>query len=407
MEILQIAEAKSWLSQFKGGDALLAKSLLNSLTLVSVTKFETGLIKSIEKIGITAKGKIALFPIKKNKPRNYDELKTKRDQHGSEGRIAHLLTNQERKNPRKYIATPTVECMKAEKVSDIVLVDDILGSGKRVVTSWKNSINQDYQKQKTVNSWLSYKKVKLWVVSYAAYTSAMKFAVQSIAPLNKNRIIVSLKLSAKSTLWNDRFRDICVNYGTLTNKSGAALGYGFLRCTLIFQHGCPNNCPAILWANGKNWNGIFPNRSISHSFYPCFDNPSCNEGIESLFNAGQQQLALNLLDSFENKGKVKDSLNILVILGLLSKRIKDHNLSTYTSFNNDEIELIIDTCVKSGLIKKDLKLTDLGKEILQKYSSTKINHEMNETIHKKDKDSFYVPTQFFGCQRKFSGFPDE
>lgn len=412
MELIQTTEAKKWLLQFKGGDSFRAKSFINFIKLISASKFESGLVTQIEQIGKYSKGKIALFPIKKAEPIIEDEDKTKRQQHGSEGRIAHLLTNLERGAPRKYIVTPTIESMRAEKITDIILVDDILGTGKRLTTSWLDSINRETKAQKTVKSWLSYKKVKLWVVTYASNSTAVNHAVNTIGPLVEERILSFLQLPAEPEWWNDGFEEMCSMYGKLTNKSGASLGYGDMRCTLIFQHGCPNNCPSILWADGKYWKGLFPNRSIPNSLFPCFENSVTNVGIESLFKTGQKHLAINLLDFFEARFQSSEHLNVIVILGLISKKVKRINLSKYTSLDNREINSEINKCVTAGLIEKsgiftqNMRLTDLGKEILKKYRLIKQKSIENERVISNDSGTIYVPSQLFGCQRKFSGFPD-
>lgn len=412
MELIQTTEAKKWLMQFKGGDSLRAKSLINFIKLVSLSKFESGLISQIEYIGRLSKGKTALFPIKKADSTENNDDKPKREQHGSEGRIAHILTNQERKFPRKYITTPTVESMRAEKVTDIILVDDIIGSGKRLNTSWKYSISKELKEQRTVTSWLSYKKIKLWVVAYASSYSGVDNILSTIRPLSEERIRTFLELPAKPKWWNDGFEEMCLEYGKLTNKPGASLGYGKMRCILIFQHGCPNNCPSILWANGKHWNGLFPNRAIPNSLFGCFENPTTNVGVETLFTAGQEQLSINMLDNLETRYQTTEYLNVIVILGLINKKVKYKNISNYTSLDKDEIKKEIDKCISSGLIKKigflgqEIKLTDLGNEILHRYRLIKKNSIEKEKVINTGVDTTYVPSQIFGCQRKFSGFPD-
>jgi len=405
MQLIQTIEAVDWLSQFHGGDALRAKSIINSIRLISFSDFETGLIGNIEKIGKKTRGKIALFPVKKERTLSIDPTKKKRDLHGSEGRIAHLLTNIERNLPRKYITTPTIESMRAERITDIVLVDDILGTGTRLAYSWIDSINIDTTSQKTIKSWFSYGFIKLWCVVYAVHPTGITHAVKSIIQLAPKNILFSLKLPPRQKWWDESYDDLCIGYGKLTNRSGASLGYGKLRSTIVFQHGCPNNCPSILWADGRGWKALFPNRGIPMSLFVCFDNFQNNIAIQALFDSGKHHLAINLLDNFETRYRDKDKYTILVVLGLLHKKVKVSNLSMYTTIDNVNINTIIEECLKSGLLHEDMHLTDLGIEIIEKFKC--INETKNtQHVDRENIPPLYVPSQLFGCQRKFSGFPD-
>jgi hypothetical protein len=70
---------------------------------------------------------------------------------GSEGRVGHLLENLQRLNSRRFVVNPTIKQMKTQKIKHIVLVDDLIGSGTRLLNFWKQ---YNIDTQGAVKSWI-------------------------------------------------------------------------------------------------------------------------------------------------------------------------------------------------------------------------------------------------------------
>ena len=425
VDLIEANETIQWLTQFDGGDKLLAQSFLNNLILISSTEFDMGLSELIENIGNRQGGKVALFPIKPirnvgftqniipaeaaSKPNALSDGikpeakepavgKLRRERYNSSHRIGYLLNNLERNYPRKYSVSPTIESMRAERIPNIVLVDDIIGTGDSVYKYWKTKIS------KSIKSWISYKKCNVWVVAYAAHFDAISYITRKINPITKENISIKIEVLSPPIFWNDALENLCQEYGKRTNKQGAALGYGKCRSHIVFQHGCPNNAPAMLWARGKTWEPLFPNRGIPLSLQHVFDSNNQNLAIDNLFKSGQYRLAIKLLDAYEY-GYMSDKLiSILLMLGFLLKGVKPENLKDAMIVSSNVISKNIRTCIKAGFLDRDAKLTTFGIDLLRRYKSELFSTESAETVANPAK--LYYPSQFLGHQRKFSGFPD-
>ncbi len=117
-------------------------------------------------------------------------------------------------------------------------------------------------------------------------------------------------------------------YSSRTNKVDAALGYGKNCSPVVFQYGCPNNAPAILWASGKSnqqikgislggWKALFEHRSIDTTLYQLFtESFSYKRYPELLWSAGQYKLALEFCESVDSN---QNTQLYILILALFSK----------------------------------------------------------------------------------------
>ncbi|WP_460595562.1 phosphoribosyltransferase-like protein [Geomonas sp. Red276] len=401
MPLSETKEAQEWLSLFSGGDRLLAKAFLNRLVLVSASDFETKLTQLIETVGDKLNGKVALFPVKPVRKIYIGEpIRIRRERYNSSGKIGYILTNLERTKPRKYVVAPTVESMRAERIPNIFLIDDVLASGDSVYKYWRDKVS------KSIKSWISHKKCNIWVITYAAHTAAILVLAKKIGPLSEDRIHYKMEVTSPPGGWNQGFEGLCLKYGRRTNKPKAALGYGSSRSNLIFQHGCPNNAPSILWAQGPSWKPLFPNRGIPASLQPLFGKDVTDAAVDRLFDAGQSRLALMILDQIESQSLSRRLMNLLMILGFLAKGIKAPNLSKVTLLTETEIGQVLRRCRRAGFIDDNGRISNFGLDLLKRYKTNGRPKSMEPLVIAKNCDMYY-PSSFFGCQRKFSGFSDE
>ena len=149
MEIEDIPEVKVWIDQFDLAlpDRYLAKFLLKKMRYVSLQTVETWLqssvldtLKTIEK---TEGGRVgvAIYPVSKPFLTKYNNEKEVKPTNDSSGRLAHSLKNLERRLSENVVLTPRVETLKEMKVKHIIFVDDFIGTGKRFIKSWRETVS--------------------------------------------------------------------------------------------------------------------------------------------------------------------------------------------------------------------------------------------------------------------------
>src|SRR5579871_4360621 len=189
-----------WLGQFdKTRDIHAARLLLDSLKLVSFSAFEHSISKLIEAVCTRTEGIIAAFDVN-------EKIIDPSSKPGSSGRLAHALTNLGRQFPDRLLVTPTIEEMRANNVKHILLVDDFVGSGKRVRDFW------DAWPSPTLKSWLSYGYCELWLVGYAIHESGTEVVMDRITYLQSDHMCFEVRLTAAETFWPSGLRELAEQY---------------------------------------------------------------------------------------------------------------------------------------------------------------------------------------------------
>jgi hypothetical protein len=389
----ELGPAVTWLSQFKIADVRGAEALVRHLRLVSFAEFEEGIATEIERLYADTSGRIALFPVDK-KPGGEARLPSSAD------RIGYTLTSLERRFGDRLRVRPSIESMRAEKMKHVILVDDFVGTGGRVIKYWNSWASP------SLKSWLSYHKMQLWLLVYAAHDGGAEKIIHRITYLSAASLRCAIPLPRIYTFPNERVLDICDSYGKLTGKPKAARGVGGLMSPIIFQHGCPNNAPAILWANGRGWKALFPNRAVPPELYPCFgDTQPGTRNAELLWKTGQYRLALELINSAYTTDKAKRQQTLLVILGLLARRRRVVDLPKLMTIETRIIESIVRGATRSGLLDAHGSVTDFGFDLLSRArrGHRGISPKIEGARHAIES---YYPKQLFGVQRKSSNEPE-
>ncbi|EOW9141025.1 TPA: hypothetical protein NKP35_004722 [Vibrio parahaemolyticus] len=399
-DIKTIPRVKAWIEQFDLVDRYAAELLLQSLNYVSFSEFEKSIQNQIEEVveRVQQNGKtcVAVFPVSKNLQNKFNENKEVKSVNDSSGRIGHALKNLERKLAKKIEVSPRVSSMSQRKVRHIIYVDDFIGSGKRFVDFWRKDVS------KSVKSWVSGGYCKIWIVSHTVHSEGLSKIIKNIKSIDPERIIYKHHVRSSSLLNNDNLKKLMLKYSSRTNKPNAALGYGKNCSPVVFQYGCPNNAPAILWANGKpnnqkngialgRWDALFSERSIDTSLYPLFENNfSYDSYPELLWTAGQYKLALEFCESVDSDENTK--LYIL-ILALSSKKYSRSKIDEILIPVKDKSDQAIETLIQYGLLNDNMKLTIFGKDVLES------NRKKNKKFVDKEYENFY-PSSYLGFRRE-------
>jgi hypothetical protein len=387
--------AARWLRQFDDQDAPLARMVLRSLKLVSYDEFQSAIRDLLMSLHNKDKRRTALFPLRKPQSRSI-EKKEKRFHYTSAEGIGYFLSSLERAYPKEFIVSPTISSMRAEKTNLIVFVDDIIGSGRRLLDYWRKSMNP------SLKSWLSYKKCRLFVATYAAHPSGLLRIEQNIKYFHENKSLsFCLKLPKRPLAWDDDVEELCAWYSKRTKKSGIPLGFGAAMTPIVFQHGCPNTAPVILWASGDNWEGLFPNRAVLPELYECFAEHQGTDSAEVLWSSGQYRLGLKILEAMETMSLNSLQLEMLTVLGLLLRGLKREKISDWALLAKSRIETIFKICRKAGLIDTADRVTSFGRDIVERFRRVRSSNEKTIPSNEAAQTSFF-PVQYRGVQRKSS-----
>ena len=375
-------QGKKWLSQFDILDQETAISMVNKLTLVSHTEFERNLLKKLEEIASDVKGTIGLFTIRELEKYKTDDgfdadlipfysqvkstdgksvnaLSPTADQ-GSEARVAHIIRQFCKSNPKKFLNHPTIDNLRINKADAIIFVDDFIGSGGRV-----REFLRSFWIEPTIVSWLSGKQIRFHVLAYSGTQDGIEYVLHD---KSKPRVHVYRDAPTFDTIvWSDKkskeVKDLCEKYGRIANKKRKHMWWGWRSgmAAIIFEHGCPNNTPSILWEpdfKRSGWIGLFPNRTISSDVASVFPAEIVRgDPIKLLIDVGQIKIAKS--GSLLRRGVAGQIL--LTVLALIAKGQRKRSTISYaTGMNIKDCERLIETCIKWDFITVQRRITPKG-----------------------------------------------
>lgn len=281
-------EDNLWLSQFSHSpdDKIVAQTLLNACYSIGSKHFTDDLSFMINNI-FRMTDKVAFFverELKKNKgtPQRMYKIRKikvpgkrryKRQSYGaalqavyskrltsqgigSEGVIANFLTKKIQYNRyrNRFFLQPTIEEIRKQKINNIVIVSDLIGTGQRII-----DMIESLWKSETIKSWHSLKFVKISILCYACTEKAEIEIAKHNAGVKVFKIISCPTIDSEfNSQTRDEIVELCQKYGSYSDRP---LGYQDSGILMSFAHSIPNNCPAILgesFSNSqKTWNRLF------------------------------------------------------------------------------------------------------------------------------------------------------
>lgn len=260
---------------------------------------------------------------------------------GSEGIVANVCKQLIRHDSlkQKYCRSSSLRNLRLTKCHEMFLIDDFIGTGNRVC----EYLDALYV-HKTIRSWHSYKLLKITVLCYAGTKEGIsKIEAHSMGP--------KVKVVLVSPSWNRNIIDSdSANLEKLFRRDKLSpMGYGNVCTNIIFEHGVPNNFPAIFWRGSK---APFPNRVITKDVRELFT--SVNVVYKKIHNLPPKYSAAGC-----------------VLLYIRENRYNKFRLQSLRDDYQDEIALLN----KYGYLKDDFGLSIKGKceadrmkKIMQKQS---------------------------------------
>lgn len=370
--LLLTLQGEAWLANFDEVDRGVARELAGSLSLVSLNEFERRLECLVSEQAAAIDGPVALFAIREVDTKIDLFIQTDRvgasqtsidatprgADIGSEGRVANLIRNLAKTNNTKYLNHPTLQVMRTQKCSAIFLLDDLFGSGTQcrdyIQAIWEN---------RTIRSWISYRKLKLVALAYAGTEAGIKVvsrhrAKPSVTVVRHCPTLKRLPLERDRI---ERLEALCYKYAKRAGMWGPSLGFGQIGSLLVFEHGCPDNAPVILWdepEHGHTWNPLFFNRRVGTDARTVFPSEMARrDPVRALIDAGQLRLAR----SFSNVVERPLPKEMILAITLISKGLRrPDSIAGATGTTVAECEQLLERCIAAGFVTPKIRITKLG-----------------------------------------------
>jgi len=411
-KLLHTEKGIQWLNQFEELDREMASSLANNLTLISHNEFERNLTLTMTRVVENIPGPIAFFAIREMEriksgtnictfkrqslvPYYQQAVKCDNDSViplgntadiGSEGRVAAIIRQFCKKNKNVYLNHPTLERLRITKCKSIVCIDDFIGSGSRAF----DFIDALWM-ERTIRSWHSSKVINFHVIAYSGIENGIEYIRKhkSSPSVHIYRDAPTFDLLPWSKERKEELYNLCKKYGRRANKKKSHMWLGFKEtmCALVFEHGCPNNVPAILVEDNKNWIGLFPARIIPDTTLSIFPSQiTLNVNMDSLVDVGQKKLRTST--KLIRRGEVGKI--IIIILALVAKgKHKRATLCFATGLNNDECDKYLSFCIKWEFVSPQKRITPAG---LAELKAAKRMEKLEPGLLDKGTD-YYYPIQ--------------
>lgn len=131
--------------------------------------------------------------------------------------------------------------------SNILIIDDFIGSGNSFVNYYYGFINDQIRNF----------NLSIFILSIAGLNFGINYIKKNIP-----KSIIFTYNSQPKTFFKCRskmlrLRNICYNYGIILFKD-QPLGFDNSQALITFSYGCPNNTLPIFWSSNKDWFPLFP-----------------------------------------------------------------------------------------------------------------------------------------------------
>lgn len=171
------------------------------------------------------------------------------------------------------------------------------------------------------------------------------------------------------------------------------LGFNKTMAALVFEHGCPNNTPSILWApstENRDWHPLFPDRTVLPATASAFPSDIMARDPIATFQdlAGEEaEVPPAIL------GDAPLGITTVTVLALVAKGVRSRTALSYvTGYDARECAALLDRCVARGYLTATLRLTAAGRAELDESGrpASKLNR-----VPPRGEDAYY-PEQLRG-----------
>ncbi len=376
-----------WLAQFSTRNQSVAKSLLMRLRFVSRDSYSDWLRETL--FSLPQDRIYAMYAVRKlgNRKNFFDASGAVCSRPGttlgSEDLVYSLIANEVRGNESRFTDHPSLNAMKSERIHNVLLLDDSIGSGKRI-----SDFIIAMMQHKSFKSWWSYGFIRFHILSFARTCEAEKAIISNIPgsdhPLRK--CPVSSKIQFMSEIvyskkqlvsrWGKEYQsilDLCDSQKSIRKERRR--GFGETMSNIIFYHSVPNNIPGLLYSRANKWQPLFHRRSMPEWIISLLDN-------QTNFRSSRSAHFLNRLRVTRLPD---DLLNLLSLIKSGIRRVT--TLALRMDCGTEVVHAMIEKAEQAGLITSKLRLTEAG---IKSWKRDRIPKDFNE----KHERPLYVPTSW-------------
>ncbi|GJD76519.1 phosphoribosyltransferase-like protein [Methylobacterium goesingense] len=274
---------------------------------------------------------------------------------GSEGSIANLITNFMRSTEGRILSHPGPDELRNGRTGAIVIVTDLIGSGQRIF-----QMLEAFRAVATLRSWGSYPKIKYYVVAYSSTHAGLRAVNKS--PLHPDvRFVVGCP-TVRTVFRGKIFDDIVALCKKFPGKHSSPLGHRNTGALIAFEHGAPNNSPRILHSTARGWIPLFKGRStvlVGRNF-PSSESDMIARRIGRLLGVRDAQ---NYLGNIKSRQWITTMVVLKSIAGGLHS---SQDISSYSGLRLDEVEDVLTRGVDAHWVSTRGALTPLGRRELSR-----------------------------------------
>ena len=364
----QSQDIQTWLTQFSVDDRLTVKSMLSRLEFISRKEYSVWLTKALSLYSDL--NHVAIYSVRKFREEEkclwQEDGKTQprpASTQGSEDFVSSIISNANRQHDNCFLDNPSLPDLRKYRVRDIILVDDSIGSGKRISDFIRMMTNS-----KTFLSWWSFGFIMFHIVSYARTIQSERFIQTHLVGSDhgKRKYRVSSKLEFNSYVvydvenkqgrWGDNSQSIqslCISNKKIEKRFRQ--GFGEVMGNIIFYHSVPNNVPGILFQRSDKWRPLFPGRVLPEWLITLLEN---QDSLSQSVGVITRSFPL--------------SNDLIRLLQLVKTGVrKEKSLAYQLECDIQIVQRLINSALSLGLIIPNIRLTKAGKDLLlarKKYS---------------------------------------
>ncbi|WP_406642694.1 hypothetical protein [Amycolatopsis sp. WGS_07] len=360
-------QGRQWLANFRRDERQAAALLVDSLWVISSSRFRVVMSDALESAVNDCPGPVGVYPVRALSGDDAGQF-LPLDQPftatpGSEGLVGNIIRDVIGRKPRFDRASfyDSLESLRRHKVRTLLLVDDYSGTGDRIVR-----YVDEWMSHPTIRSWHSYGLVRVHVLLLAASARARQ-------RLKSHRFVASVRylergLGFDTAPWTDEEREnveaLCRRYA---HRSEFALGYGETRGLLALHHTVPNNIPHILWQvkcpRIPSWQPFFANRIMSPKLQEEIGNYRLETDLKRITAIIRQERLGAALDAQANP----TVRNFLMVLAAIENGHRDpERLGGLLSFSMETTRHTLEACQALNLLDSANRLTDEGRAELRR-----------------------------------------
>jgi hypothetical protein len=355
--LVRCPELSSWLDQFPGHEQKTAAEMLKRLRFVTRDVYSEWVRNTLSSFNTTRSAVYAVRKLPKETASLWDHrgrvIERPASSLGSEDLVQSVISNITKAKQQFLLDHPSIDELRRSKVHDIVLLEDSIGTGKRV-----SSFIDKMMQNATFKSWWSFGWIRLNVVAFARTEEAMRNIINAAPgsnhptrkfPKRQKINFVGVLEYSKDDLaarWGENWKQILsLCWSKASIPENRRKGYGGIMAHIVFYHSVPNNIPGIFWFESPDWKPLFPRRSVPE-WLP--------KALNQAFSSSTSEEPLTI------------SEELLMLLQLAKKGVRnERSLAHLLNIDLFVLKRILNGAKNAGLISDRNRLTESGRRALK------------------------------------------